>query len=98
MGNQINAVTIPRGNLDLQMVPLEMLNILVALTAWGAQWSNKRISIACDNEAIVYVLDSGKARDLTLAAKARNFQFEMGIYKIDLRVVHIPGEKKQYYC
>ena len=59
-GNQVYAIDVTLGYLDFQIVHLEMLNILVALKAWGSQWLHKRISIACDNEAVVYVLNSGK--------------------------------------
>ena len=32
---------------------------------------------ACDNEAVVHVLNSGRTRDLTLAAIARNIQLQI---------------------
>ena len=69
-----------------------MLNILVALRAWGSQWLHNRISISCDNEAVVHVLNSGKTRDLTLAAIARNIQLLLATYNIEITVVHIPGK------
>ena len=92
MGNQVYAIDIPLGYLDFQIVHLEMLNILVALRAWGSQWSNKRFSIMCDNEAVVYVLNSGQTRDLTLAAIARNIQLLLATYNIEIVVTHIPGK------
>ena len=52
----------------------------------------RRIAIACDNEVVVYVLGSLKTRDHTLAAIARNIQFELAINNIDLKVTHIPGK------
>ena len=52
----------------------------------------KKIRIACDNEAVVHVLNSGKTRDLTLAAIARNIQFQVARGDINLQVVHIPGK------
>ena len=45
---------------------LEMINILVALKVWHAQWAGTRILIKCDNQAVVAVLNNGKTRDLTL--------------------------------
>ena len=91
-GNQVYAMDVPFGYLDFQIVHLEMLNILVALKAWGSQWLHKRISIACDNEAVVYVLNSDKTRDLTLVAIARNIQLLLTTYNIEIVVRHIPGK------
>ena len=53
--------------------------------------------MACDNQAGVQVLNSGKTRDLTLAAIARNIQFHVATRDIDLRVTHIPGKSKPCY-
>ena len=50
------------------------------------------MAIACDNLAVVQVLNSGKTRDLTLAAIARNIQFQVATMNINLKVIHIPGK------
>ena len=91
-GSQIYAMEVPLGYLGFQIVHLEMINILVALRIWGSQWLHKRISIACDNEAVVYVLNSGRTKDLTLAAIARNIQLLLATYNIEIVVRHIPGK------
>ena len=69
-----------------------MLNTLLALRVLKDQWASSRISVACNNQAVVQVLNSGKTRDLTLAAIARNIQFHVATRDIDLRVTHIPGK------
>ena len=46
--------------MDLNIVHLEMLNILVALRVWNQCWAKSRVRIACDNEAVVHVLNSGR--------------------------------------
>ena len=91
-GDQVYTLTIPLGHNNLNICHLEMLNILLALRIWKDQWANSRISVACDNQAVVQVLNSGKTRDLTLAAIARNIQFQAATRDIDLRVTHIPGK------
>ena len=40
----------------------------------------------------MHILNSGKTRDLTLAAIARNIQLLLAIYNIDIIVKHIPGK------
>ena len=91
-GSQIYAFQIPLGYMDMLIVHLEMLNILAALRVWGEAWNNAKVAIACDNLAVVQVLNSGKTRDLTLAAIARNIQFQVATMNINLKVTHIPGK------
>ena len=91
-GRQVYAIDVVLGYHDFQIVHLEMLNILVALRVWGSQWLHKRISIACDNEAVVHILNSGKTRDFTLAAIAHNIQLKLATYSIEIKVVYISGK------
>ena len=65
---------------------------MVALRTWGSLWSGKTIRIHCDNEAVVTVLSTGKTKDLTLAAIARNVWLSTAEYDICLRTVHIRGK------
>ena len=91
-GDQVYTFPIPLGYMDLNIVHLEMLNILVALRVCNNTWSKSRVRIACDNEAVVQVLNSGKTRDLTLAATARNIQLQVATWDINLQVNHIAGK------
>ena len=91
-GSEVYILTIPLGYMNLQIVHLEMLNILAALRVWHEPWRNSKIVIACDNLAVVQVLNSGKTKDLTLAAIARNIQFQIAIMNVELKVRHIPGK------
>ena len=88
-GSQVFALEIPLGYMDLQIVHLE---ILAALRVWQNSWINKKVAIACDNLAVVQILNSGKTRDLTLAAIARNIQFQVAIMNVNLKVSHIPDK------
>ena len=92
-GSQLYAMVLPLGYLDLQIVHLEMLNILAALRVWKDQWKDKKVAIACDNLAVVQVINVGRTRDLTLAAIARNIQFQAAVNNINLKVTHIAGKK-----
>ena len=91
-GSQVYALQIPLGYMDLQIVHLEMLNILAALKVWHKSWKDSKVAIACDKLAVVQVLNSGKTRDLTLAAIARNIQFQVATMNVNLKVTHIPGQ------
>ena len=81
---------IPLGYMKFQIVHLEMLNILAALRLWQTHWSDKQMEIACDNQAVVQVLTSDRTKDLTLAAIARNIQFQAALSNISLKFTHIP--------
>ena len=90
-GTQIYAYPLTLGYLDFNIAHLEMLNILVALRVWNRCWAKSRIRIACDN-----VLNSGRTRDLTLAAIARNIQMQVATWDINLHVIHIPGKENHF--
>ena len=91
-GSQVYALEIPLGYMNLQIVHLEMLNILAALRVWQNSWRNSKVAIACDNLAVVQVLNSGITRDLTLSAIARNIQLQIAIMNVNLKITHIPGK------
>ena len=91
-GSEVYTLKIPLGYMNPQIVHLEMLNILAALRVWQEPWKNSKVAIACDNLAVVQVLNSGHTRDLTLAAIARNIQFQIATMNIELKVNHIPGK------
>ena len=75
----------------MSIVHLEMLNILVTICVWGPQWYGKAIESACDNQAVLMVINSGKTCDLALAAIARNIVREASQFDIILKTVHIMG-------
>ena len=69
---------------------LEMLNILVTIRVWKESWANTSVRVACDNEAVVKVLNSGQ-----LGAIARNIFMAASSKDINLHVIHIPGKQNQ---
>ena len=91
-GHLVYTISIHVGFKNFTIVHLEMLNILVAIRTWGRQWHGKAVNIFCDNAAVVSVLNSGKTRDLTLTAIARNIFMETAEEDISLKTVHIMGK------
>ena len=69
-----------------------MLNVLVAVRVWANQWKGKTIVIACDNQAVVTVINTGKTKDVVLAAIAQNIAMEVALSDINLRLIHILGK------
>lgn len=51
---------------DLHINALELLVFIVALKAWGRHMRGRRMTIHCDNQAFVWVINSGRAKDLSM--------------------------------
>ena len=78
---------------DTSIVHLEMLNIVVAPRVWGHFWQHSLITIFCDNQAVVSVVDTSKTRDPFLGLCIRNIWLLTARWDIQLLVKHIPGNK-----
>ena len=89
--NFVYHLPISRGFMNWSIVHLEMVNILLAVRLFQAQWSGRRVLIRCDNEAVVSVLRSGRARDPYLGACARNIWYVSALADMDLQYAHIRG-------
>ena len=70
----------------------EMWNVLVALRLWGPMWQGKQITLKCDNEAVVSVINTGVTKDNGLAALSRNIWLETALRDIQLKLVHVRGK------
>ena len=47
-------------------------NVIVAHKLWGPLWDDNNVKIQCDNQAVVEVVNIGRARDQILGTCARN--------------------------
>ena len=90
--NFVYHLQIPYGYKGLNIAHLEMVNILVALKVFSHQWAGKRVLVHCDNQAVVCVLQSGKARDPFLGACARNVWLWAATFDIEVTYVHVMGK------
>ena len=90
--NLVYPLPVVYGYKNLNIAHLEMVNILVAVRAFCGQWASKSILIHCDNQAVVSVLQSGKARDPFWGACARNIWLWATTYDIELSYVHLLGK------
>ena len=90
--DHIYAIPLCRGDNQFHIVQLEMLNVLVAVRVWANQSRGKTIVIACDNQAVVSVINTGKTKDIILGAIARNIAVEVALADINLKLIHILGK------
>ena len=80
---------------------IEMLNILLAINVWCTKWATSSVRIACDNEAVVKVLNSGHTKCHQLAKIARYIFMSAATHDLDVTIVHIPEESRmrsQTFC
>ena len=83
-GDFVYALPIPRNFHKYNIVQLEILNIVVAFKVWGHLWKDKRVSIYGDNHVVVDAMNSGRARDPSLATCVRNIWLLAAMYNITL--------------
>ena len=70
---------------------LELLTVMVALKLWGRHWSGLRLTVRCDNEVAVTVLNSGRCRNSFVNACLREICFLSATFGFEIRAVHLPG-------
>ena len=71
------------------IVHLEMVNMLLALRLFAPRWTQRKVRVRCDNQAVVDVLRSGKTKYPFLGACARNIWFWSARFDVDMRYDHI---------
>ena len=69
-----------------------MLNVLIALRMWCSLWADKKVTIFCDNHAVVDILDSNRTRDGILGVILREILMIQATFNVQAKVVHIMGE------
>ena len=75
--------------MNWSIVQLEMVNILLAVKLFQAQWAGRKILVKCDNEAVVSVLRSGRTKDPYLGACAWNIWYVCALVDTDVHYVRL---------
>ena len=92
-GRQFYSVLLPQHMRSSErIVVYEMINVLIALRMWGNSWVNKRVTIYCDNHAVVDVIGGNKTRDSELGAILREILMLQARANVHLKVLHVRGE------
>ena len=77
---------------DWHICAQELFPIVLAAATWGPEWHSAQLSCNCDNEAVVYVINKGSARDPIVAHLLRCLFFYAAHYHFSIRAVHIAGQ------
>ena len=91
--NMVYALPFPELFKQFYITQLEMFNVIVALKVSARCWQDKKITLYCDNMAVVEIITSGKTRYEFLATCARNIWLITAIFNIQLQVMHVPGKE-----
>lgn len=70
---------------------LEIWALIITLKIWGEKLTGKRVVVNCDNEAVVHLINSGKARDLVLQAGLREICMLAADHQFELLAKFLPG-------
>ncbi len=70
---------------------LEATVVVIALKLWGPELQGMRFTIHCDNEATVYVVNSGRSSEEYLQKCAREIAFLACKFQFELKARHIAG-------
>ena len=80
-------------NLDISS--LELLTIIVALKLWGAHWKGLCITVHCDNEAAVTVVNTGRCREF-MNSCLHEICYFAALHEFEVCAVHIPGVSNHF--
>ena len=75
----------------LHISALEMLALIVAVKVWTHHFKGLRVGVKCDNEATVWVINSGRSRDPFMQACLRELCFVCAKGQFEVWAEHIPG-------
>ena len=81
----------PSGTGSLCIAVKELVPIVLAAFVWGPSWSRKRLRFACDNIAVVQVLNQRTCKDRHLAFLLRELTLQAIFYSFTFSATHIPG-------
>ena len=77
---------------QLEIANLELWALIIALKLWCAELKGTKFVVACDNESVVMVLNSGYSRNMWLQRGMREVAFLLATNDCEMHVVHVKGK------
>lgn len=69
----------------------ELYAIVVASYIWASIWAQKRIMFYCDNQAVVYIINSKRSKSPRIMDLVRALTLQTMKYNFYFKAVHVPG-------
>jgi hypothetical protein len=70
---------------------LELLSLVMAASAWGPLWRQRKITFRCDCAPIVDAVERGESPEPQIMHLLRQLMQLAMLHGFDFRCVHIPG-------
>ena len=70
---------------------LELLTIIIALKLWWRRWKGLRLTVRCDNEVAVTVLNTGWCRNQFLNSCLHEICYLSASFEFEVHAIHLPG-------
>ena len=86
----------PPSWLYLNIAIKELFPILLALRLWPNILVDKRLLVLCDNEAVVYVINSQTSKDKKLMSLIRTMTVSLMRNNVILRAKHVPDALSRF--
>src|SRR6202040_763139 len=80
-----------QGKDGIAIAVLELCGVVIAAMTWGSKWKGKRITVRCDNTAVVAAINSGFCQNELLMELVRELWFTCCTHSFEIRAVHVAG-------
>ena len=70
---------------------LELIPIVVAADIWGSQWCRLRVQFRCDNQAVLYIINSGTSKAPDVMHLLRHLSLTACRHHLVFSAIHTPG-------
>lgn len=93
-GQECFSYTFPSAILQtkVSITDLEFLAVVIAAKVWAHRCVGLKVTVACDNESVVSVINSGRSKMPFLQACARELLYIAARNDFEIRAVHIAGK------
>ena len=81
---------------NLYIKSLEVLTVVAALKLWGTSWTGLFITVRCDNEAAVTVVNTGRCRNHFMNSGLREICYFATLYEFEVCAVQVPGVSNHF--
>lgn len=77
---------------DCDINILELLSLVIAVKLWAPILQRKKLVCLCDNQSVVFTVNTGKAHNREMQSLLRELWFLQGKYSCSIKTQHITSE------
>ena len=85
----------PPNWIPCNIMPKELVPIVLSCGVWGSHFARQRILFQCDNNSVVTAINKGASKDPLVMHLLRCLWLFVALYDIDIVAEHIPGATNQ---